>query len=109
MERQRILVVEDDRTTRDLMRAIFAHLGWEVALASTVAEGLALLESRPDCLVLDFTLPDGNGAEILQGVRRAGLPTRVAVVSGWTDLNILEKLKPEVVLCKPICPDELIR
>jgi hypothetical protein len=45
----------------------------------------------------------------LQRVRRDGLPTRVAVVSGWADVETIEGLRPDAVLSKPICPDELMR
>src|SRR5918997_682216 len=104
MNRQRMLVVEDDRTTCDLLRAIFAHLGWQVVVASTVAEGLRLLDPPPDLLVLDISLPDGDGTEILRHVRTAHLPTRVAVTTGHNPalLPAVAHLRPDVLLQKPI-------
>jgi DNA-binding response OmpR family regulator len=104
MNRQRMLVVEDDRTTCDLLRAIFAHLGWQVAVASTVAEALSLLDPPPDLLILDLTLPDGDGTDILRHVRTAHLPTRVAVTTGHDPglLSAVADLRPDALLQKPI-------
>src|SRR5262245_10451081 len=80
---RRMLVVDDDRTACTLMRLLFAREGLEVLTAPTLGEGLALLDDPFDFIVLDISLPDGDGREILDRVRRAGLPTRVALASGW--------------------------
>lgn len=99
-----MLVVEDDRTTCDLLRAIFSHLGWEVKVAETVADGLALLDPPPDLIVLDVSLPDGDGTDILRYVRSAQLPTRVAVTTGHDPslLSVIASLTPDALLQKPI-------
>ena len=104
MNQRRMLVVEDDRTTRDLLGAIFGHLGWTVAVAATVADGLRLLDPPPDLLILDLSLPDGNGMDLLRHVRSAQLPTRVAVTTGHdpTLLRAVSLLKPDALLQKPI-------
>jgi DNA-binding response OmpR family regulator len=111
MGRHRLLVVEDDRTTCDLLRAIFAHLGWEVDVAETVAEGLARLDPPPDLLVLDVSLPDGDGTDILRYIRLAHLPTRVAVTTGHDPrlLSALSSLRPDALLQKPIEVAEVCR
>src|SRR5258708_27391146 len=50
MEGTRLLIVEDDRITCKLLRLIFAEMGLDVITAHTVADGLALLGTRPDYL-----------------------------------------------------------
>src|SRR5947209_6591904 len=105
MGMQRLLVVEDDATSRDALRTIFARRGWHVAVAGTVAEGLALLDPPPHCVILDLILPDGDGEAILRQVRSSRLGTRVAVCSGTADpsrLATVRALAPEALLCKPI-------
>ena len=102
----RMLLVEDDELTCSLMRSIFASKDLEIVTAHTVAEALALLDSRPDYLILDCTLPDGDGIEVLERVRADGLTTRVAVVSGWTDQGTVEGLRPDAVVRKPVNIDE---
>ena len=74
----RVLVVDDDPA---LARALGINLrarGYDVALASTGAAGLALAASHPaDVVVLDLGLPDMDGVEVLHGLR------------GWTSVPIL--------------------
>jgi DNA-binding response OmpR family regulator len=112
-DRRRVLIVEDDRGTRTALRSHFRSQGWLVAEAATVAEGFDLLDPPPDCLVLDLMLTDGDGEEILRKVREDGLPTRVvAVTTGSNDaarLAVVKGLDPDVLLCKPIDPNVLIR
>lgn len=67
----RILVVEDDRDLRELMRASLSVEGFEVQTAVSLSEAAALVRNDPpDVIVLDLGLPDGDGAELVQEVRR---------------------------------------
>jgi two-component system KDP operon response regulator KdpE len=67
----RILVVEDDRDLRELMRASLSVEGFEVQTAVSLSEAAALIRhGPPDVIVLDLGLPDGDGAELVQEVRR---------------------------------------
>jgi len=98
------LIVEDDPSTQNVWQALFSRRGWEVAVASTVSEGLALLGTAPDYLILDLGLPDGDGEAILRKVRDDNLRTRVAVTTGAVDplkLSELENLEPEALFVKP--------
>src|SRR5687767_618871 len=68
---KRILIVDDDEPTRDILRLIFRRLGWEATAVGTIAEGMALLDRDPppDGLLLDLDLPDGRGETVLRKVR----------------------------------------
>ena len=103
--RPRLLIVEDDASLREVWEVLFGSRGWDVASASTVAEGLALLDPPPDYLILDIGLPDAGGEAILRRVRDAGLRTRVAVTTGSDDPSRLKKvrdLRPEADFEKPV-------
>ncbi len=105
MDRPRILIVDDDYYTRHGLRTLFARRGWEVVLASTIAEGLVGLDTEPHCIILDLNLPDGGGEEILREVRSRLSRTLVAVCSASADarqLAVVQGLNPELMLCKPI-------
>jgi DNA-binding response OmpR family regulator len=105
MANHRLLIVEDHEPTRQALRGIFRRYGREVVAVGTVAEGLAELESAPDCVVLDLTLPDECGEEVLQKTRDQRLPTRVAVRSGCGDPSrgkLVASLRPDAILEKPI-------
>lgn len=67
----RVLVVEDDREIRALMQSSLSVEGFEVQTAVSLSEASALLRhSPPDVIVLDLGLPDGDGVELVQEVRK---------------------------------------
>jgi CheY-like chemotaxis protein len=108
---QRVLLVEDDRLTRALLEVVFRRCGCEVLSASTVAEGLRLLDESPDGLVLDMSLPDGLGLEILARIRERKIPVRVAVTTASVDplvLGAAASLNPDLLLQKPVEPWRLL-
>jgi two-component system, repressor protein LuxO len=99
-----LLIVEDDESVQTVWKTIFSRRGWKVSLAGTVAEGLAKLDPAPDFLILDLSLPDGNGSTILRRVREANLKTRVAVTTGEGDsarIRAVGLLRPEAIFLKP--------
>jgi signal transduction histidine kinase/DNA-binding response OmpR family regulator len=64
---RRVLVVEDDAVQRDAIRHLLATADVETAGASTAAACLvALSEATFDCVVLDLSLPDTSGFELLE-------------------------------------------
>jgi two-component system KDP operon response regulator KdpE len=75
-----VLVVEDDGEIRGVLRASLAAEGFDVLTAVSVSEATALLEhARPDVVVLDLGLPDGDGAELVRRIRRSSaLPIVIA-------------------------------
>ncbi len=70
--KRRLLVVDDDQ---DILRVLKANLelyGYEAALAPDWASARAELDrGLPDLVILDITLPDGNGVEICRGLKSA--------------------------------------
>jgi len=62
-----VLIVEDDPNQLDGLKALLGGANVETTGAATVAEGLVALRSRVwDCLVLDMTLPDATGFDLLE-------------------------------------------
>jgi two-component system response regulator MprA len=69
----RLLVVDDDRGLRDVLRRTLSLSGYEVRLAEGGAEALAEVSSAvPDAMVLDIGLPDIDGLEVCRLLRREG-------------------------------------
>lgn len=67
----RVLVIEDDREIRTLLQASLRAEGFLVQTAISVSEATALLQnSRPDLVLLDLGLPDGDGADLVREIRR---------------------------------------
>lgn len=67
---RRILIVEDDPYTRDLIGTALRQLGYDVTGAARFAQGIeAARASRPHLLICDVVLPDGSGVELVQTLR----------------------------------------
>lgn len=75
---QRILIVEDEAEIRRFVRMALAAEGFEVIEADSVQRGLIEAGTRrPDLVVLDLGLPDGDGVELIRDLR------------AWSDLPVL--------------------
>jgi DNA-binding response OmpR family regulator len=69
-EPRRILVIEDDAASRDLLRRVLERNGLEVVEAESAVAGLrALYEARPNLVLLDIGLPDADGRTALKRIR----------------------------------------
>ena len=69
----RLLVVDDDRALRDVLRRALTLAGYEVRMSETGAGALAeVTSSVPDAVVLDIGLPDIDGLEVCRLLRREG-------------------------------------
>lgn len=67
----RILVVDDEPALREMVREILTQAGYEVCLAATCAQALEQQKhQRPDGILLDVMLPDGDGFTLLGQLRR---------------------------------------
>lgn len=66
-----LLVVDDEQFLRDAVATLLSSLGYTVASAGTGSEALRLARTHPfDLLILDVMLPDLDGFEIVQRLRR---------------------------------------
>jgi two-component system response regulator MprA len=69
----RLLVVDDDRALRDVLRRALMLAGYEVRVSETGAQALAdVAGTVPDAVVLDIGLPDIDGLEVCRALRREG-------------------------------------
>jgi DNA-binding response OmpR family regulator len=77
--RPTILIVEDDRHTRTFLADNLAADGFQPIGAANAREGVRLMETRyPDLAIVDLTLPDRDGLELLKQVRESdGVATRI--------------------------------
>src|SRR5262249_6390357 len=71
MSKGAILVVDDESEIREGLELLLSSEGYGVSSAETGETGLGKLEERPyDLLLLDVSLPDRNGLELLREVRQ---------------------------------------
>jgi DNA-binding NarL/FixJ family response regulator len=109
----RILVVDDDRGMRLLVRDVLARAGFDV---TAVADGddalLAFGAKRPDVVVLDVNLPRVSGYELCRRFKEADPSVRVLFLSGerteWFDRVAGLLLGGDDYAVKPFDPGELV-
>ena len=108
-----VLVIEDEKEIRDLVRYNLERAGYRVAAVADGDQGLErLFAARPDLLVLDLMLPGRNGLEILREVR--GEPTTrdlpvIVLTARSTEMDKLLGFEhgADDYLTKPFSPREL--
>jgi two-component system KDP operon response regulator KdpE len=75
-----VLLVEDNELVTSALRILIESVGARVSIAASVAEALAFATADPPRLVLlDLTLPDGDGLSVIEPLRAAGTKTFVAL------------------------------
>ncbi|HJY60420.1 MAG TPA: response regulator transcription factor [Streptosporangiaceae bacterium] len=78
----RLLVVEDEEMILELLSGSLRFAGFDVVTAVSGAEALrAVRASRPDLVLLDVMLPDGDGFEVVRRLRSAGPDVPVIFVT----------------------------
>lgn len=108
---QRVLIVEDDASNRDVMRLVLEQAGFHVSTAATGAEALRMAATeRPDAVLLDLTLPDQPGESVSAAIREIFEPApRIVITSGLAvGPSDARRLGADAVLRKPFAPDMLI-
>jgi len=111
----KLLVVDDDADTRELLSMILQEAGAEVASAGSANDGLAAFErQRPDVLVSDIGMPDGDGYSLIRRVRQleGESGTRVPAVALTAFARAEDRGEAlgsgfQAHLAKPIEPSEL--
>jgi two-component system alkaline phosphatase synthesis response regulator PhoP len=109
-----VMVIEDEKEIRDLVRYNLEREGYRVTAADDGEKGLGqIFSSRPDLLVLDLMLPGRNGLEILREVRGEPLTRDLPVLVLTARSAEMDKLLgfehgADDYLTKPFSPRELL-
>jgi two-component system OmpR family response regulator len=78
----KILIVDDENDFCEIMKNYFEKKGYDVLLAATLSEGLALIKKeKPDILFLDNNLPDGQGWDSVDEIVEIIPHSRVFLIS----------------------------
>jgi len=78
----RVLVVDDDEETRELVGAALAREGYELASSSSATEALRIATAHPfDVLVLDVMLGRESGLDLCARLRESGIETPILFLS----------------------------
>jgi DNA-binding response OmpR family regulator len=104
----KVLVIEGDLDSYQALSKILKHVGYETLSAASLTAARQLIDADPPprFLVLDLTLPDGSGKELLRDVRERKLPAKVAVLAEPSAdkalLDEVRQLAPDALFNKPL-------
>jgi signal transduction histidine kinase len=112
----RILTVDDDNNTRDMLQEALARAGAEVCAAASAQEALDKLQRfRPDVLVSDIGMPNVDGCDLLHQVRvlpaERGGATPAIALTGYArddDRAATHEAGYQAIAIKPVNLDELV-
>src|SRR5258705_12903080 len=108
-----LLIVDDDRPFRERLARAMQARGFEVLLAETVGEGVAIAKERPPAFaVVDLKLEDGSGLEIVETLHATRPNARVVVLTGFGNIATAVaavKFGAMDYLPKPADADDILR
>lgn len=110
---KRILVVEDDDVTRELMRMALERHGYAVSTAEDGIGGYDLaVELRPDLIITDIQMPSADGVHLLRRVRDtqeiAATPILVTTAYGTGNATLSLSQGADAYEPKPLDPAKLL-
>lgn len=108
---KRILVVDDERQITRMLRASLQSSGYEVLTAGNGVEGLEMFQSgRPDLIITDLAMPEMNGLELTEAVRRLDRTPIIVLSVRDTDAMKVKALDEgaDDYLTKPFSMPELL-
>lgn len=89
---EKILVVEDDKITRRIIKEILNRSGYEVIEAEDGAQGLEMFKAdKPNLVLTDYQMPVMNGLRLLSEVRNLNPSIPVIMLTGFGDVALIIK------------------
>lgn len=114
-DKRRVLLIDDEKMLRDVLRDAFVAAGYDVAVAANGAEGVRMFEEAPsDIIVTDVLMPDKDGLEVIMELRKRHPDLKIVAISGGDRtgnrryLRIAKELGAARILPKPFRPKELL-
>ncbi|MBI3652148.1 MAG: response regulator [Acidobacteria bacterium] len=109
----KILIVEDNKDTRELLHMYFTNAGFTVAMASDGGEGLYMAEAeKPDLIITDLSMPNIDGTEMIKQLRAdsetAHIPILVFTAHGSATTDAAMEVGADQAFYKPFDFDELV-
>lgn len=109
----KILVIDDEPIVRTSCQRTLAPEGYDVTLTASGKEGLEMLEKETFGLVLlDLKMPDMDGIEVLDNIKKRWPDTKVVMVTGYSTVDTaVQALRFGAFnfIEKPFTPDTLLK
>lgn len=112
-KKAKILVVEDNPATRELLRELLSQEGYMVKIARDGKEALRRVrKDNFDLVLTDVKMPRMNGIQLLKELQKITPDTKVVIVTATADLQIAVKamkLGAYDYITKPFCLDSVLQ
>jgi OmpR-family two-component system manganese-sensing response regulator len=107
MPKARILLIEDEDTSREILQYVLSEAGYPVDVAATAAAAHMHLDTELyDLVIADWLLPDGDGIYLAD--RGVGLGSKTLIITGHLSDLPPGTAKRHHLLIKPVKPAELL-
>ncbi len=94
-EMARIIVIDDEKDVREVLREVLERAGFQVETAANSDDGLKLLRDKgADVVITDIIMPGKDGVETVRDIRKDFPNTRVIVISGGGNVIPMEHETP---------------
>jgi CheY-like chemotaxis protein/HPt (histidine-containing phosphotransfer) domain-containing protein len=111
--RHKVLLVDDDAVSLELMAMLLAHEGHHVLRAADAGSALALLSgdkgARPDVLLVDLQMPGVSGGQLADRIRALEGPNPLMLAMSATEVQRQQLLSFDGFLLKPLAVDDFRR
>jgi DNA-binding NtrC family response regulator len=112
MSKGSILVVDDESEIREGLELLLNMEGYAASTAETGESGLAMIDEQPfDLVLLDVSLPDRNGLDVLREIRRRDPNLSVVLITAYGSIDMARaafKSGAQDYITKPWSNDELL-
>ncbi len=103
-----ILCIDDTPQILSLYKSLFEGHGYKAVLASNGRDGLEFMKHHHvDCVILDYQMPEMDGAAVVRSMREHQAPPPVIIVSG-SDLPRELRQQVEAFVEKPMQAEQLL-
>lgn len=110
---QKICLVDDDEAVRDSLRVLLESYGMTVDDYSSARDFLSHAQSdRSDCMLLDLHMPEMDGLQLLEAMRKQGSALPVIIITGRSDTQLISRAiqaGAHALLDKPVEDDRLLQ
>ena len=111
MEKNRILIVDDEPNVCEFLSEYLGYRGFETRISHSGSDALQCLQrDNFDAILLDLIMPGMNGLEVLERIRQLNITIPVIIVTGVKDKKVADdaiKLGAVDFIPKPIDLDRL--
>ncbi len=88
----RALILEDEKSLREILSIILSEFNYEIVEAETLKEGLEKVrENEYDLILADLRLPDGSGMELVREVKREKPETEVIIITAFASTETVKE------------------